>query len=270
MAPYRLKDLDIDVPCGRCPECKARRVSSWSFRLMQQERVSSAAHFITLTYDTKFVPITTGCHYMSLNKSDVQLFYKRLRKRVSSHSPDVRIKYYLAGEYGGKTNRPHYHAIIFNVADWRDIERSWQLGAVHYGDVTGASIGYCLKYINKPRRVPMHRNDDRVPEFSLMSKGLGLNYLTPEMILWHRADLKSRMYLNLEGGKKCSMPRYYKDKIYDEHERSIIAAAMRAKILEQEAAVIAKLGLAEYDRRKEEYFHFAMSKFNTNFKKDKL
>lgn len=165
--PFRKQDENMvwqAFPCGKCPPCLARRASSWSFRLMQQEKVSSNAHFITLTYDTTHVPLTEN-GFMSLRKRDVQLFFKRLRKAQG----DNRIKYYLCGEYGGKTYRPHYHILLYNV-QLELIQPAWSLGQVHYGTVTGASIGYTLKYMTKEKRIPLHQNDDRVPEFSLMSK----------------------------------------------------------------------------------------------------
>lgn len=159
-------------PCGRCPECKATRVSGWSKRLMEEEKRSIAAHFVTLTYDTRSVPITTN-GFMTLSKADLQKFFKRLRKLVPE---DVKVKYYAVGEYGGRTSRPHYHLILFNVSDVALIQRAWSLdnrviGQCHFGQVTGASVGYTLKYMMKEPRIPLHRNDDRLKEFSLMSKG---------------------------------------------------------------------------------------------------
>lgn len=55
--------------------------------------------------------------------------------------------------------------------------------------------------------------------------------MTPQMIEWHMKDLNNRMYCNLEEGKKISMPRYYKDKIYSEQQRKQIAffAKIKAK-----------------------------------------
>lgn len=179
------------VPCGKCPECLTRRASGWSFRLMQEEKVASSAQFITLTYDTAHVPITAG--RMSLRKRDVQLFFKRLRKSQeqllrgtpTTATPDDRpIKYYAVGEYGTKTFRPHYHILLFN-ADRSLIQSAWQLGSTHYGLVSGASVGYTLKYMCKPRRIPQYIGDQRVPEFSLMSKGLGKSYLTDKIRDWH-------------------------------------------------------------------------------------
>lgn len=218
-------------PCGKCPACRSRRISEWSFRLLQEDKVSHSSLFITLTYDTLKVPISRA-GFMALSKRDVQLFFKRLRFAHDQSASELPpIKYYLCGEYGGRTLRPHYHAIIFN-ADIELIQPAWNMGSIHYGKVSGASVGYTLKYMSKKSRIPLHQNDDRIPEFSLMSKGLGKNYLTPQMIEWHKADLLNRMYCNVED-KKISMPRYYKDKIYQEHERKRVAFFSRIKMLER-------------------------------------
>lgn len=214
----------IGVPCGKCPNCFKRRISAWSFRLMQQEKVSLRADFITLTYATEHVPITKK-GFMNLNKRDPQLFMKRLRKL----NKDVKLSYYLCGEYGSKTMRPHYHIILFNC-DQTTIQTAWPLGQVHYGSVTEASVGYTLKYMSKPSRIPLHANDDRQKEFALMSKGLGADYMTPAMKFWHLNDAENRMYVNVDGNKKASMPRYYKDKIYGEDHRKIIGVKVRWKM----------------------------------------
>lgn len=169
--PFTLSEANggNTVPCGKCEQCRKRQVSSWSFRLMQQYKRCESAYFITLTYDTKHVPITPH-GYMQLCKRDVQLFFKRLRKASPGNKA---IKYYCVGEYGGQTKRPHYHAIIFN-ADIALLQPAWKLGQIHYGQVNEASVGYTLKYMFKKGIIPMHRNDDRQPEFALMSKALGL------------------------------------------------------------------------------------------------
>lgn len=220
---HKRDNCSIPVPCGKCPECKKRRINGWIFRLNQEFKRATTAHFVTITYDTKHVPITDAL-YMSLKKEDVQKFMKRLRKAVSKDHPDVIIKYYLCGEYGTDTNRPHYHAIMYNVPDWTYIEKAWQMGLIHYGTEVGeAAMAYTTKYMDKPKRIPMHRNDDRQPEFSLMSKGLGENYITPETIHYHKSDLVNRVYLDTQG-KKIAMPRYYKEKIYHQYEKLAISA----------------------------------------------
>lgn len=216
----------VPVPCGKCPSCKRRRVNAWVFRLLQESRVSTAAHFVTLTYDTRYVPITKN-GFMTLRKADFQKFMKRLRKLC----PD-KIKYYAVGEYGTQNKRPHYHAIIFNVSDERLYAQAWslgdQLGGVFIGKVSGDSIAYTMKYIDKPPSEKMHGRDDREREFPLMSKGLGSNYLTDEIKQYHLADI-SRMYVTKDGGHKIAMPRYYRNKIYSERQQkdqSVIAQAV--------------------------------------------
>ena len=66
---------------------------------MQHEKDAMSAQFITLTYDTSTVPITRN-GYMSLDKRDLQLFFKRLRKSQGKDSTGASmppIKYYAVG-----------------------------------------------------------------------------------------------------------------------------------------------------------------------------
>ena len=219
---------NIPLPCGKCPACRSRRASAWSFRLMQEEKISSSAYFLTLTYDTNNVHITEKGR-MGLNKRDLQLFFKRLRKR---HPAERKIRYYAVGEYGSKTERPHYHVILFN-SSIEHIQPSWQLGQVHYGTVEAASVGYTLKYISKVSKFPKYVGDDRAKEFSIMSKGLGKSYVSDKTILWHLDDHINRMYLNIPDGKKIAMPRYYKERIYNEEQREQIAMCARLKAQEE-------------------------------------
>jgi len=227
-------DDEMPVPCGKCQPCLKRRVSQWSFRLQQEEKTAATSHFITLTYDTEHVPLTES-NFPTLCKRDLQLFFKRLRK---SHTNGEIIKYYGVGEYGTHRFRPHYHVILFN-ANRECISNAWSLkgkpiGHVHYGNVEGASIGYCLEYITEGCWRPRHKNDDRKPQFAVMSKGLGISYLTPKMISWHYADLENRMYVNIPDGKKVSMPTYYKNKMYDEQTRKRIGELNREKQIAEE------------------------------------
>lgn len=223
--PIYLKARDAIVQCGKCPKCIARKVSAWSFRLLQEEKTATSSQFITVTYDTKHVPITSSGR-MALDKPDLQKFFKRLRK---SHSSDSKpIKYYAVGEYGGKTKRPHYHIILFN-ADIELINAAWNKGQIHYGQVSGASVGYTLKYMMKHKK---NRNPEGLQkEFALMSKGLGISYLETHAN-WHAEHIIDRMFCTLEGGQKIAMPRYYKDKLYFDLERAAVAAVYEIQLHE--------------------------------------
>ena len=248
ITPFQIRDKITNqwmaLPCGKCPNCMKRRTSGWSFRLIKEGERSETALFVTLTYDTKYVPLTDN-GFMTLNKRDIQNYMKRLRK-IS----DQKLKYYVCGEYGSKRDRPHYHMIIFN-ADAENVERAWSqykasigyvtYGSIYIGEVNEASIGYTLKYMQKPGKIPKHINDDRQKEFSLMSKGLGANYISDNMKKWHKNDLLNRMYVPIQEGKKIAMPRYYKDKIYSETQKLLINNHL--KVVMSDEAIKAELEL---------------------------
>lgn len=227
------------VPCSKCPECRSRRVSGWSLRLMRQDRLSSNSQFLTLTYDSektdtegKPLPNRTPNGFTTLNKRHVQLFIKRLRFYCPEYAGS--LKYYACGEYGSRTKRPHYHIIMFNAPSIEQIRKAWGMGIVYPGSVREASVGYCLKYINKGRTVPAHRRDDRQPEFQLVSKGLGANYLTPRMIAWHQADPVNRVYAPMEDGKKAHLPRYLRERIFTDDQKQQIKLHYEQKFLTEQ------------------------------------
>lgn len=215
----------------------------------------------------------TGNGYMSLRKSDLQNFFKRLRFNTKRKT----IKYYACGEYGGKGSRPHYHAIIFDASP-DEIDAAWvspdpsdpvRLGFCHYGQVTDDSIAYTAKYMAKESRIPMHDADDRLPEFSLMSKRLGANYLTPAVIQYHKEGFKS--FLMMPGGATHAMPRYYRDRIFSEAERAHMNIGLSDKfdrVFEENVKLAGSV---------EEYYralHYAVratnKQFNENNKRNKI
>lgn len=82
-----------------------------------------------------------------------------------------------------------------------------------------------------------------------MSKGLGASYLSERMVRWHKADLENRMYVNLEGGKKCTMPRYYKERMYSEAERKKISDASRHRFAEHILKDLMLMSGDEFEQR---------------------
>lgn len=269
------------VPCGKCFACKATRVSGWSFRLREEYKHSRTAYFVTFTYDEQTVPLTVN-NMMTLDKRDIQLFMKKLRK---AH-PGVKLKYYVSGEYGGRTMRPHYHMILFNAdldyligASLADqvlrgllaldgkvqiISPTWDKGYITVGQVNAASIGYTLKYISKSGKVPVHKNDFRQPEFSLMSKKLGESYaLNRDIRKWHKGDLINRLHCVLPDGKKIAMPRYYKKKIYGERQLIRANSAIINKVREEDS----KKKLAQV--RKEDQIRYFKGQKQNNYDNSK-
>lgn len=215
----------VTVPCGKCIGCLQRRRNDWSTRLEYELEIASSAWFVTLTYNDKEVPVGEGC--LTLCKRDVQLFMKRLRKTTKNM-----IRYYMVGEYGENTQRPHYHAIIFNVTDdkeemydkvvsaWRNA-RKCEIGHIDIGNVTPASIAYVTKYMIQ---LAGTNYDGREKPFSLMSRrpGIGHDYLR-RYEKFHKKD-SERNYVSCPGGSKRALPRYYKEKIYSKFTRQVQGA----------------------------------------------
>lgn len=229
MSCYRPKLINRNgvletVSCGHCPACHYDKLAAWTFRLLQEDKVSSWSSFITLTYDSDHL-VSTPHGRASLCKYDLQNFFKRLRK-IKHGGARSDVKYYAVGEYGSQTRRPHYHGIIFN-ADPQLIEDAWTLGgkpigSCYFGDVNDNSIGYTLKYLNKKSTVGLYGDDDRQPQFRLSSQGLGLSYLSDNIRSYHMADFWNRKFLELPGGQKLAMPRYYIEKLYDGYQRDLL------------------------------------------------
>lgn len=219
------------VPCGKCPKCVKTKISQWSFRIKKERERSTSAYFLTLTYNDENL-IYTDSGETTLDKRDFQLFIKRLRHFEKNNK---KIKYYAVGEYGTKSGRPHYHAILFNVRDPSNIEKSWDKGFT-YAPILDRDNGvtYVLKYISKTRTKISHKN----PEFSLMSKRLGENYLTPQMVQWHQQVQNSFI---MDNGMKKSMPKYYKEKLYNETQRKEVTDYLKNRAEEKKELKIKQL-----------------------------
>ena len=211
-APFNIPDpefnnpkIRIEVPCGKCAGCLQSRREDWTNRIMHEMDVSSSAYFITLTYEDE--KLSFGETHPTLVKSDLQNFFKRLRKRIYPN----KIRYYAVGEYGTRTLRPHYHIILFNLPNnmVEEIQLSWQNGFVQIGTVNRASVHYVTKY---------HVNKNIFPEgseqsFATMSRkpGIGHNYID-KYRTYHDGQI-DRCYILQPGGVKSRLPRYYKDKL---------------------------------------------------------
>ena len=134
------------LPCGSCLGCRKSRAREWAYRCSLELQQHREATFLTLTYDELHVPPT-------LSKRHLQLFWKRLRRDWPAKS----IRYFSCGEYGTKTARPHYHAIVFGIDPdrvgffidaWRD-GRDQPMGFVDARPVNPARIAYTAGYVSK-------------------------------------------------------------------------------------------------------------------------
>lgn len=218
----------IGVPCGKCPNCKKRRINQWAFRMFEEGKRSKTMYFVTLTYAPRFLPHTPN-GLATLRRADLVAYWKNLRTYQKKRSTD-KIRYFVAGEYGSNFGRPHYHAIVFN-ANPTDLVAAWQgRGDVDLSEPGMGALKYVIKYIDKSGRIPMFAKDDRLPEFHNMSKGLGRGYLTGEKVAFHKADPATRNFVMDYDGHKIAMPKYYFDNIFDDDDKlKIYSAAENAE-----------------------------------------
>lgn len=150
------------LPCGKCIMCRKGKVNEWAYRLCLEKSIWKDASFITLTYNEENLP-ENGL----LVKSDLQKFFKRLRKHID-------IRYFACGEYGSQFGRPHYHAIIFGLSykNVELIEKTWKKGFVKVLPFQEKSAFYVSKYCTKS----FQQEKEGVREFVIMSKRLALSY----------------------------------------------------------------------------------------------
>lgn len=237
------------VSCRNCWQCKAQNRLNWVFRLTAELHQSISAHFITLTYADEYLPLidlkngdmqTIETAYekgipdedleQSLNKEHLFKFFRDIRKKQSRLSPKQAdyikwfhnkdnytppLRYYAVGEYGTKTGRPHYHAIIFNMNPKLDIADYWHYGFVKVGTVTEKSIKYVTKYvINNDKKKRDHADLLGLQkEFSTTTKHPYLGYAYVRLNkTYHENNLE---FVCRQGGKEYPMPKTLRDRIFD-------------------------------------------------------
>ena len=160
----------LSIPCNKCTGCRTEYSRQWAMRITHEASLwqrTSGNTFITLTYNDNWLPT-----HNTLIKRDFTLFMKRLRKKRKSNKQNP-IRFYMCGEYGEKSDRPHYHAILFNTLfkkedkigknlytstelqdlwSWTNPENKSQkesMGYVSHGDVTFQSAAYVANYVQK-------------------------------------------------------------------------------------------------------------------------
>lgn len=246
--PLTLRDAEDrarTVPCGRCNFCLEALRTDWTIRILQEQKSSESAHFLTLTYNDDYLNYSPSGE-PTLCKEDVQKFFKRLRKHNAKYTQKS-IRYFAIGEYGESYERPHYHAIMFNCSAQTiaELGNIWPIGYHRIGNVQLGSIHYVTGYlINRYRDY-----GDRDSPFALQSRkpGLGYYYLqTAGIPEWHKPNDNEKYWRNYTkiGGFTNRLPRYYREKLFNKEEREWLnwtAAQLFDRQYEQEIQRLSKL-----------------------------
>lgn len=226
------------LPCRQCPVCAQSIKKDWTIRIIHEAQYHEVNCALTLTFSPEVLEQRKPMKW-SVYKSDVTKFIKKLRTYINRYeNSDVKIKYYAAGEYGSKTNRPHYHIIIFgwvpsdidvhgkstvvvnNASEQHHsqfIDRVWNQGRSTVGLFTGSSAGYIAGYVNKKldnkeNNVVYSEYVDgerlyRHPEFNTMSEGIGRRWIYDN----YRATFFNGFITHSDNERvyKYSIPPYY-------------------------------------------------------------
>ena len=180
--------------------------------------------------------------HTNLDKREIQLFMKRLRKKYGKG-----IRYYHCGEYGPKLGRAHYHILIFGH-DFKD-KKFWKyskpnkfvaiskkfplytseelnslwvmdgksMGYSSIGEVSFDTAAYVARYILKKqngKKGDEHYTNKETgeiteKEYTTMSRrpGIGKGWLEK-----YESDMYPKDYITIKG-KKMRPPRYYDKQI---------------------------------------------------------
>lgn len=270
--PFRSSNADkvyrdyVQIPCGQCIGCRMKYAEEWATRLMLELPYHDSAFFVTLTYDD--FHLVNGCTFRgkeqleeerclsyypdertgeavpcySLRKRDFQLFMKRLRRQFVRYDDEgnlIPIRFYMCGEYGGKTHRPHFHAIIFGLKlddlvpykknalgqtlyNSESFQKIWSddngpIGYAVLAEVSWESCAYVSRYVMKKQKgekATVYDDFNLQPEFTLMSRDPGIAYQYfedhPEIYDFDQINIST-----LKGGRTVKPPKYF-DRIFDD------------------------------------------------------
>lgn len=155
--PHNLGEGQM-VSCRNCWQCRANRVNDLVGRCIAEQTASAASYAVTLTYAGE------GPETAMLRYRDVQLMLKLIRRKGYA------VRYIVAGEFGTKKGRAHWHAVLFfscigpngpmpiprpGKGPW-DIQigrrfhwKPWPHGLVFFQQPDYGGYAYCLKYALK-------------------------------------------------------------------------------------------------------------------------
>lgn len=161
-------------PCQQCMPCRINKRRKWTARLLLEAACHPSSLFLTLTYDEANVP-KTASGIPQLDPEDLKLYWKRLRKA------GLVFRYFAVGEYGERTARPHYHAILYGLDETAEktLLEKWPFGFIKVdADVNPKVAAYCCGYVLKKwTQKEDPRLKGRHPEFMRSSRrpGIGAN-----------------------------------------------------------------------------------------------
>lgn len=218
---------DVTVACRTCNDCVNARINGWVVRGMAEKAVAGSTYALTLTY--RNLPCGAKPHGARiLHYRHVRQFMTNLRQAAKRHyKKAVKISFIVAGEYGSKKKRAHWHMVLFSDVDLKSLSKLtdpktgrtvpfaidkrldwglWAHGLVYIQHPDKRGVRYVLKYAFKDQfNVKKSRSTARYKYAENYSTGLFRMSKTPpigdrfllQMIDRWRSDLRVPPSLNL-------------------------------------------------------------------------
>lgn len=211
--------IPFEINCRKCLPCRLNIAREKAIRCYHEAQIYGENNiFLTLTYDNDHIG-DGRLHY-----DHFQTFIKDLRAYLQYHMHGIRISFMVTGEYGEKTKRPHWHAIIFNyrptdekfkyTSDRGDqvfsseiLTKIWAKGSTEYGSVNMDSAGYVARYSAKKL---VHGNDDD-HTFHPIHRTSCKNAIGRNWIERYYKFTFENGFVVLPNGQQAKIPRYYQD-----------------------------------------------------------
>lgn len=238
----------VMINCGKCLGCRMDYAKTWANRCMLEAKQFKENYFVTLTYDdahlhtVEYIDEETGEKSIkgTLYPKDLQDFFKKLRRhweytygwQKTETNPGIR--FYACGEYGDRTKRPHYHALIFNmpipdkkpmfknfqedqIFTSKILEEIWGNGIISIGKLSWETCAYTARYVMKKQQgidAEWYKKQGLVPEFVRMSRkpGIGRNYYEKNKDLIYESD--EIFMTDGKGNVRTAKPPRYFDLLY--------------------------------------------------------
>ena len=117
----------VPVGCGMCMECMKQKANNWKTRLMEDIKVHTNGHFVTMTFSEESynkIASEIKAEGYTLDNEVATLAVRRfLERRRKQHKKSVR--HWLITELGQtNTERIHLHGIVF-TDNPTDIQKHW-------------------------------------------------------------------------------------------------------------------------------------------------
>lgn len=234
----------IKIPCGKCIGCRMDYSRAWADRCVLEslDYPSDRCWFVTLTYnddniETDKRSLISDKGTLTLYPKDVQDFLKRLRIEWQRRYNCDGIRFFMCGEYGSTTARPHYHLLIYNLPipdlsfykanmqgdilyNSPELEDIWSHGFVVIGKFEWKTAAYTARYVLKKfKGKTKEETDDHYksvglyPEFTRCSRRPGIARPFYDR---HSSEIYKNDEIILPGGRVTKPPKYFDKVLRDE------------------------------------------------------